>query len=166
MLRVRTISRKGQEEINPWYIAGFVDGEGTFHVAFTRRTDLPLKWSIMPEFHVSQNGERAEILSKIKNYLNCGYIKPNHPNSKKDKTKVLVVRNRNDLTTKIIPFFERYALLTKKGNDFRTFKKIVLLMQNNSHHNKKGFQKIVNLAYSMNGGGRYRKVSKKVFFSS
>ena len=61
------------------YIAGFVDGEGSFHVAVQRNRSTRLGLQVIPEFHVSQNRERAEVLKLIKQVLGCGYLKTNHP---------------------------------------------------------------------------------------
>ena len=57
------------------YIAGFVDGEGSFHVAFQKRPDLKFGWQAVPEFHVSQNFPSKVVLEAIQNTLHCGYIK-------------------------------------------------------------------------------------------
>lgn len=160
MSRVRTTSRKGHQQVNPWYLAGFADGEGTFHVAFARRHDLPGGWSVIPEFHVSQQGDRKNILVSFQRYLGCGYVKANHAKSQDDKTFVFVVRNRSDLAKKVIPFFERYALESKKEEDFRRFRRIVSLMQRGTHLSKDGFRRIVDLAYSMNRAGQYRRTPK------
>ena len=68
-----------------------------------------------------------------------------------------VVRDRKDLLHKVIPFFERNPLYTEKKNDFDTFRKIVLMMNQNQHLTFEGFEEIVRLAFSMNANGRYRK---------
>lgn len=166
MARVRTTSRKDHEGLNPWYFVGFADGEGTFHVAFSRRKDLSGGWSIIPEFHVSQQGDREDILIAFQKYLGCGYIKANHARSTDDKTFVLVVRDRVDLAKKVIPFFEQFPLQTAKREDFQRFREIVHLMSRRVHLSEEGFRIVVNLAYSMNRGGRYRRVSKSTILAS
>src|SRR5918999_1246110 len=102
-----------QQERLDAYIAGYVDGEGSFHVAIQRNPSTRAGWQLVPEFHVSQNPERREVLDLIVSRLGCGRIKHNHSGSR-DKTLVLVVRNRNDLLEKVIPFFERQPLLSSK----------------------------------------------------
>ena len=77
-------------------IAGFVDGEDSFHVAVQRSRFTRVGLQVIPEFHVSQNPDRAEVLSLIQQVLGCGYIKINHPGSIRDRSVVLVVRNRQD----------------------------------------------------------------------
>jgi hypothetical protein len=100
------------------YVCGLVDGEGSFHVAFATRKDLSLGVSVIPEFHVSQNAESQNVLKLIQKVLGCGYIKPNHRNSK-DETFVYVIRDRADLMTKVIPFFEFNQLSTSNKERFR-----------------------------------------------
>ena len=74
---------------------------------------------------------------------------------------MLVIRNRQDLVNKVIPFFERHPLYTQKKNDFYLFKKIVMMMNEKKHLEKKSFSKIVQLAYLMNANGCRRKVPKE-----
>ena len=139
------------------YIAGFVDGEGSFHIAFQKRPDLKFGWQAVPEFHVSQNFTSRKVLEGIQETLQCGYIKANDAAGKRDKTLVYVVRDRNDLLHKVIPFFERHTLQTEKQKDFETFRKIVQRMESDEHLILEGFEDIVRLAFSMNAKGRYRK---------
>src|SRR3989344_770743 len=51
-----------EEKISNEYLCGFVDGEGCFYVGFGKRTDLPLKWQIITEFHLSQNPGGKNVL--------------------------------------------------------------------------------------------------------
>ena len=139
------------------YIAGFVDGEGSFHIAFQKRPALKFGWQAVPEFHVSQNFTSRRVLEGIQETLQCGYIKANDAVGKRDKTMVYVVRDRNDLLHKVIPFFERYPLQTEKQKDFETFREIVQRMKSDEHLTLEGFEDIVQLAFSMNGKGKYRK---------
>ncbi|MBI2094626.1 MAG: LAGLIDADG family homing endonuclease [Candidatus Omnitrophica bacterium] len=148
------------------YIAGFVDGEGSFHVAFQKRPDLKFGWQAIPEFHISQNFTSCEVLEEIKNFLGCGYIKPNDAAGKRDKTLVYVVRDRNALLNKIIPFFREFPLRTAKRNDFETFREIVIMMDKSHHLTVSGFQKIARLAFKMNAGGKYRKIKIEAVLAS
>jgi hypothetical protein len=148
------------------YIAGFVDGEGSFHIAFQRSADVRIGWQVIPEFHVSQNVASRYVLEAIRERLNCGNIKANHRGSRNDRTHVLVVRNRQDLSMKVIPFFERYSLHTEKKNDFRMFKQVVAMMNEGSHLATDGFKKIVGLAYAMNANGNRRKIAQETILAT
>ncbi len=56
------------------------------------------------------------------------------------------------------PFFERNPLLSSKQADVETFARIVRAMSRNEHLTEAGFGRLLELALSMNGGGRSRKV--------
>jgi hypothetical protein len=161
----KVLSADNQQErlktINPWYIVGFVEGEGTFHVAFYKDPRMKQGIKVIPEFHINQSYLRLEILEAIKNYFGCGYLKQNHIKNKKDDTYVLVVRNRDDLLNKVIPFFEKYNFISDKQKSFLIFKGIVLQMEKGEHSTKTGIKKIIDLAYKMNVNGKYRKTKKQ-----
>ena len=148
------------------YVAGFVDGEGSFHVAFQRADGVRLRWQTVPEFHLSQNEASREVLEAIRAKLGCGNIRANHRSSKSDRTLVLVVRNRRDLLDRVIPFFERHPLHTEKRNDFGFFARIVRMMEARKHLEPDGFREIVRLAYSMNAHGCRRRVPAREILRS
>lgn len=52
----------------------------------------------------------------------------------------------------ILPHFDKYPLISKKGIDYLLFKQIVLLMLNEGHHTLGGIKKIVNIRASLNTG--------------
>ena len=147
-----------QERLDP-YIAGFVDGEGSFHVAVQRNPSTRLGWQLVPEFHVSQDAQRPEVLDLIRQRLGCGVIRENHRGTR-DTTLVFVVRRREDLLNKVIPFFEREPLISGKRAEFVTFARIVRAMNVGEHLNAEGFARLKALALAMNGGGKYRRVHR------
>lgn len=150
------MSAENQQERLNYYISGFVDGEGSFHVAIQKVAHVRFRYQLLPEFHVSQSKDRPQVLELIKSSLNCGYIKDNFRG--KDNNLVLVVRNRVDLLTKIIPFFRKYPMLSGKQNDFEVFASIVEAMNNGKHLIYKDFVKLISKALLMNGAGKYRKL--------
>ena len=148
-------SADDQQERLDGYIAGYVDGEGSFSVTVNRNSTSKLKFQLVPEFHVSQNGDRREVLDLIKKRLDCGYIKRN---GRKDRAMVFVVRRRHDLIDKVIPFFEQNPLSSSKQRDFETFARVVKAMALGEHREELGFLRILELGLSMNGNGRFRQV--------
>jgi LAGLIDADG endonuclease len=84
-----------QQERLDGYISGYVDGEGCFAVAVNRNPSCRSGYQLVPEFHVSQNGDRAQVLDLIRErFAGSGYIKSN---GRKDRAVVYVVRRRADL---------------------------------------------------------------------
>lgn len=141
-----------------YYISGFVDGEGTFHIAIQKTNNVRVGYQLIPEFRISQRDDRIGLLRKIKNVFRCGYIKKNHAQNIHDKNLVYTVRNKNDLSSKIIPFFKRYSLQSKKQFDFIKFSKIVEEMLHGKHLEYKGLNRLLKIAFSMNRNGKYRTV--------
>ena len=137
-----------REEVSNEYFVGFTDGEGCFYVGFGKRKDLPLKWQIITEFHVSQNPGGKNVLDEFRKRLDCGYLKPNHANNPKDKSWILIVKNREDLRNKVIPFFKKYPLQTSKKKDFEIFAKVLDIIKNEEHLSKNGLRKVVDLVFS------------------
>ena len=147
-----------QQERLDDYLAGYVDGEGSFHVAVQRNPSTRFGWQLVPEFHVSQNPERASILQLLQVRLGCGRIRPNARAGGRDRSLVYVVRNRDDLLEKVIPFFRAHPILSEKRFEFETFATVVVAMERREHLTMVGFQRLLDLAVNMNGGGRYRRL--------
>jgi len=137
-----------REEVSDEYLAGFTDGEGCFYVGFSKRDDLPLKWQVITEFHVSQNPGGKNVLEELKKRLDCGYLKRNHAKSLKDKTWILIVKDRKDLKEKLIPFFQKHKLHTSKQKDFEIFAEVLEKIEARRHLTRDGFKQIVNLVFT------------------
>jgi hypothetical protein len=144
-----------QQERLDGYISGYVDGEGSFSVVVNRNPSCKTGYQLVPEFHVSQNSERSQVLQLIRQRLGgCGYIKRN---GLRDRALVFVVRRRVDLLEKVIPFFEQSPLLSSKQTDFEKFASIVRAMEAGHHRSPSGFVALLETAISMNGNGRFRQ---------
>jgi hypothetical protein len=150
------MSADNQQERLNYYISGFVDGEGSFHVAIQKVAHVRFKYQLLPEFHVSQSKDRPQVLELIKKVFDCGYMKDNFRG--KDNNLVLVVRNRHDLLNKVIPFFRTYPMLSEKQKDFEVFAYIVESMNAGKHMVYDIFLELLSKAITMNGGGKYRKL--------
>ena len=157
----QVISNKVSNE----YLAGFTDGEGCFYIGFSKRKDLPLKWQVITEFHLSQNPGGKNLLEVFKKRIGCGYLKPNHRKNLKDKTWVLVIKDRKDLNEKLIPFFRKYPLFTAKQKDFVIFTKVLDLIKKKRHLQKEGLIEIIKLVFS-NNKLTNKKYSKDILLAS
>ena len=137
------------------YLAGFTDGEGSFHVTFRKRKDYKIPWKISLCFNVSQKD--PVILSQFKKHLQCGSLRQREY----DKVWYYEVNNFDAIRMNVIPFFNRFGFLSaKKKKDFSKFKQIAKLIENKDHLTVEGIQKILKLRKEMNDGGK-RKYSDK-----
>ena len=80
---------------------------------------------------------------------------------KSDRALVYVVRDRGALLQRVIPFFERNPLLSTKQADVETFAVIVRAMARTDHRTDAGFVRLLDLAVSLNGDGRFRRCGGK-----
>jgi hypothetical protein len=70
---------------------------------------------------------------------------------------VLVVRKRQDLLRKVLPWLTKHPLISGKRREFEAFSEILEAMDRNEHLTEAGFVAMAEKALRMNGGGRYRK---------
>ena len=62
------------------------------------------------------------------------------------------VRGLDHLSERIVPFFEKHPLKSKKRVDFARFRKILYLMNQGRHLKADGIQEIRDIASAMNTG--------------
>ena len=74
----------------------------------------------------------------------------------RDSCSYLRVRGIKAVCKVVIPLFDGHPLLPKKGNDYRKFREIVVMMDLGEHLTPKGWRRAVEIAYSMNSA-RERK---------
>ena len=152
--KTRSITRrkfaKKMFNSSPAYLSGFVDGEGCFCVTFNKSHRHKFGWDICPSFSASQNSDRAEVLSLMKDYFGCGTKRPD----RSDKTLKYAVRSVRDLIERIIPHFEKFPMLSQKQKEFQTFAEICYRMIRKEHLVRKGFHEIAKLAENLNAGSK------------
>ena len=96
---------------DPWWVTGFVDGEGCFYVSVTKNKNYKLGWEVRPSFIITQHVRDKTLLYEIKNYLGVGHVTQQGPNAVQ-----LRVQSFNELEIVII-HFKNYPLITKKFYD-------------------------------------------------
>ena len=143
------------------YISGFADGEACFCVSFQPSRRHRFGWEVRPSFSVSQNADRAELLGRIRELWQCGFIRPD----RSDRTLKFEVRNLADLIGTVLPHFREYPLMSSKQSDVVRFERICRLIHEGQHLNRQGFEEIVRTAMEMNPSGK-RKYSANDILTS
>lgn len=142
--------------LNPYWLTGFLDGEGCFHVSFTKRVNRKIKIEVRPSFSVTQLPQSRYLLLDFEKFFKCGAIRF----SKIDGLYKYEVRSVSDLNEKILPHFMKYPLVSPKKHDFDSFREICQLLKENRDKNPEMLRHILELAFLMNSPGK-RKYSKK-----
>ena len=142
-----------------YYFAGFVDGEGSFHLTFRRRPDYALPWKVSLCLNVSQK-DRV-ILALLKKHLACGTIR-----EKEGDVWMFEVNNFEAIRSHVIPFFKRFGFLSsKKKRDFAIFQQMASLFESGAHLRRDGIAELLELRRNMNDGGK-RKYSEDEILSA
>jgi LAGLIDADG endonuclease len=142
-----TVHSDQNVQLNPFWITGFVDAEGSFTVVFDKIKKRTLGWRVQPRFQIGLHVRDLALLLKIKKFFGgIGIV------NKSGNTAFYSVYGVKILLQTIIPPFIKYPLLTQKGADFLLFKQIVELMNNNAYLNIEGIHQIINIKAAMNLG--------------
>ncbi len=153
---------RGKRALLGYYLAGFVDGEGTFSVAIIRHPAQRLGWMINPVFQVYQHEKHREILELFREYFGTGNV---YRKSGSHPVLTFSIDSRKSLLERVLPFFERYPLIVKR-DEFRRFSAIVHAMELKEHLTVSGFKRLVALAYEMNQQGKGRKHTLQEIFAT
>ncbi len=141
-------------DVDPMWIAGFVDGEGCFSISIHRNPYVKLTrgWQVQACFQVTQHQTNRHALDALRAHFGCGRVVAKGPRSSVLTFTVWTLRERDEI---IVPFFETHELMVKRG-DFMRFASIVRSMRRKEHLSPAGFERVVRLAYAMNANGKQR----------
>lgn len=131
-------------KLNPWFITGFTDGEGSFSISIRDIDKDTKKGRVLYVFSIGLHKKDEGILKSIQYTLGIGKMY--------DKGKEGVqfrVESKKELLI-LIEHFDKYPLITKKGKDFICFKKAIFFNKKQRTFNKGRFIK-VSISKSFNG---------------
>ena len=94
-----------------WYLAGFVDGEGSFCISIKHRPDTKFGWQIDPSFYLYQHEKGLWLLKKVKEFFGAGCI---HRKTNPGTVFTYALHGIKHANAKVIPFFSEYPLLIKR----------------------------------------------------
>jgi len=135
-------------ELSPDWVVGFVDGEGCFYVGISPHPEMSLGYQVLPEFRIVQHALNLQILYALKRFFRCGVVRRNHGDRYELRIRKLTC------LLKVVEFFERHPLKTKKQVDFKKFARIVRWMAEGKHLDREGLREIAVLAKTMNRADR------------
>lgn len=137
---------KGSFSLNPWFVTGFIDGDGSFAVSIAKKKS-GIGWKIQPILTIGLDQKDLDLLVQIKDFFKVGKIY-----TSKRGIIYYTVGSTKDLIKYILPHFDKYPLATAKLKDYLVFKKIILLMEKGEHNYLPGLLKIFSLRAILNKG--------------
>ena len=148
------LKRLKRKELH-YFLAGFVDGEGSFNVSIVPHPTAKFHLIVNAKFQVYQHEKHPEILEIFQEVFQAGSI------HKKSGSNVLVyeIASRKTLQEKVIPFFRSYPLATKR-EALNGLAHILELMNCGAHKTRNGIIEIIDIAHRMNQQGKGQKWSK------
>lgn len=129
--------------LNPYWVSGFVSGDGCFSVYILEK-ELKEYGNTRIRFNICQNEIDKELLEYMKIYFNCGNISKNNTIINYDVYSII------DIEKNIIPFFLKYPIRGEKYNNFIKWIKVFDLIKNKKHLTAEGFEKIKKIKGKMN----------------
>ena len=134
-------------KLNPWWVTGFVDGDGSFILNIYQNSRLKTGWNVKLFLYISLHCKDKTLLEQIKNFFGVGSI---IFNENKNVARLLVY-SIQELEI-IIQHFTKFILITHKRADFELFKQAFWLMKNKDHLTKAGLEKFLAIRASQNLG--------------
>ena len=110
--------------LDPWFLAGFVDGEGSFQISLVEDKRNKTGWRVGLFLSIGLHDKDRGLLELIEKTLGVGKISKSGLH-----TVWWRVCNLREIE-KLIDFFKKYPLITQKYADFILMKKTFNLMKN------------------------------------
>ena len=132
---------------HPYWIVGYVEGEGMFFVNIYKRKDTVLGKGVKLVFKITQDKKNLALLESFTNIFTVGKIYQQSPT-----TKVIdfMITGFTDIIKYVIPLFHTHPLEGAKKDDFKDFVKVSKLMKSKDHLSKEGLEKISSIKSGMN----------------
>ena len=135
-----------ESKLNPFYVTGFVDGEGSFILTIIRDNKYKSGWRVACRFVISLHKKDLKLLNNIKEFFGTGSVFVMSKDSAQYRVESLAGLDI------IINHFEKYPLITQKQADYKLFKLAHGLIKNKSHLTQDGLLKLVALKAVINNG--------------
>ena len=131
------------------WVAGFVEGEGSFNVPIRRERDRGLPWRVALSFNVSQVGR--ELPELLRATFGVGTVR-----DRGDGVHYFEVTRPSELVERVFPFFDQFPLRSAKRGDLAVFREITRLVRLGRRLSGSGIEEILSLRSPMNRGGKRR----------
>lgn len=138
-------------KLPPDYVAGFIDGEGSFCVVISKHPQKRLGLDARLSFEIELRDDDKEILILIQETLGCGRIYDlKYERYGWFPHAQLKVSSFKEIRDNLIPFLKRHPLRAKKRKSFELFCQAAEVFAKKEHLTKKGIKKLYEIKRKMN----------------
>lgn len=147
------IKKGGGDQIipDPYWVAGFVSGEGNFSIGITKSPNSKIGYSAQLRFKISQHSRDQLLMRSFVTYWGSGSYFQYTDKSLGDYRCVNFV----DIYGKIIPFFKKYPILGIKALDFNDWSLGAEILESRAHLTYEGLARLKSLKEGMNKGRKW-----------
>ena len=157
MSGVNPQERLSPSEAEKWFLAGFIEGEGSYCASIKSQPSSRFGLFVDPEFFLYQHEHGRALLERAQRMFGTGRISRKVGN---EAVLVFSINARRSLKERVIPFLLEYVYpFSAKQDQILVFAEIVDLLERKVHFSPEGLIGIVEKAYAMNPGskGKERK---------
>jgi len=137
------------ENLDPNFISGLLDAEGSFIISVVRRSKLKDSWIVQASLQVRMNSRDSALLVLVQRYFKgAGSFRYNAEANVVHYT----ITKLSDLVNIVVPHFKNYPLRSAKSLDFQLWAQCIEMMRNKQHLTDSGFNEILSLKSVLNWG--------------
>ena len=130
-----------------WFLAGFIEGEGSVCVSIKEHPTTQFGYYVDPEFFLYQHRAYPQLLELAKEMFGTGRIFPKQGN---ERVLVYAITSRRSIAEKVVPFLRSYMGFAPRKPIYDRFCEIVEAMERKEHRTAEGMARIVKKAYALN----------------
>lgn len=136
--------------LNPKFISGLMDAEGSFIISVRQRSKLKKdNWIVQASFQMRMNSKDLALLVLVQQFFNGIGSFSHNTNT---NTVNYTITKLSDFVNIIIPHFNNYPLISAKSIDFKLWAQCIEMMKNKQHLTDSGLNAILSLKSILNWG--------------
>lgn len=128
--------------LNPNWVSGFTEGDGSFHVSISPKTNY-----VRRMYSISLNKRDLPLIIKIQEYF--GGI-GNISHYTKNNAVQFTVADLKSINERIIPQFDTYVFCGNKLTNYLIWREILMLVNSKAHLTTEGLKTIEGLKSNLN----------------
>ncbi len=144
--------RTKPSQLSADYIVGLTDGEGSFTVYLRppSKKEGSIHYRVVCRYYIKMREDELPLLKKVQTFWDGGkiYFQREYRINQRNCFRFEIF-DWETLKNRVVPFFRRHPLESKRIKDFGLFCQILDLALGKAHHTKRGIAKIQRLKSQM-----------------